>query len=601
MIRLQEWIHKFEVGEGTRVIKLFAAVLALLALATVYDVREYKNFSTAEAMDAAQLARNIAIGKGYTTDFVRPLSLHLVEKRQTELKHRASDLAMLKPGHPDLANPPVYPLILAGLTKVLPFDYKIPVQEITKGNPEFRYQPELLIALLNQLLFFVAIGLVVLLARRLFDAPVAWLSAMVLAGSDLFWRFSVSGLSTILLVVLFLALVWCLVFMEQAARENRHGAAWFVSMSVLAGIVVGLGALTRYSFGWLVLPVLVFLAFSLGNRRVVACSVTFLVFAAVLSPWLLRNYNLSGTPFGTAGYAIFQDTAQYPAQRLERSLKPDLGDFDMNTFFRKLVVNFAEIFQNDLPRFGGSWITAFFLVGLLVPFVSPTLSRLRIFLLLSLLVLAMVQAVGRTHLSADSPGVNSENLLVLVAPLVFAYGAGMYFLLLDNLNLTFPPARYFVTAAFVVIANGSLIFTLLPPRTSPLAYPPYYPPLVQQLAGWMRDGEMMMSDVPWAVAWYGQRQSVWTTLNVQDKRRRDDFYAINDFQKPVHGLYLTQLSTDGRFYSDMMQGQDWVWGRFAMDGLLRTNVPPDFPLQYAHRAYGHLFLTDGPRWQGRSE
>ena len=60
MIRLQEWIYKFEVGEGTRVIRLLLAVLALLALAAIYDLREFKNFSTAEAMDSAQLARNIA-------------------------------------------------------------------------------------------------------------------------------------------------------------------------------------------------------------------------------------------------------------------------------------------------------------------------------------------------------------------------------------------------------------------------------------------------------------------------------------------------------------------------------------------------------------
>jgi hypothetical protein len=144
----------------------------------------------------------------------------------------------------------------------------------------------------------------------------------------------------------------------------------------------------------------------------------------------------------------------------------------------------------------------------------------------------------------------------------------------------------------------------LPPRTYPSAYPPYLPPLIQRFATWMQPQEMVMSDMPWAVAWYGQRQSVWTTLNVQDKRRRDDFYAINDYLKPVHGLYLTQLSLDGRFFSDMKNGQDWVWGRFAMDSLLRTNVPTDFPLQYGrgdYLMYGHLFLTDGPRWQGHSE
>src|SRR5437879_3251415 len=122
MMRLQEWIHKFEVGEGTRTVRLVLAILALLTLTAVYDWREYRNFSATEAMDAAQLARNMAEGKGYTTEFIRPLSIHLVEERQMKLHQRTNDFALLRSGHPDLASPPVYPVILAGLMKVLPFD-----------------------------------------------------------------------------------------------------------------------------------------------------------------------------------------------------------------------------------------------------------------------------------------------------------------------------------------------------------------------------------------------------------------------------------------------------------------------------------------------
>src|SRR6185436_19623629 len=130
--------------------------------------------------------------------------------------------------------------------------------DIKSGTPFSRYQPEVLIALFNQFLFVAAIVLLFLLARRLFDAYVAWISAIVLAGTDLFWRFSVSGLSTMLLVVTFLGLFWCLVLMEQAAREGQRSGKWWVSMAGLTGVIVGLGALTQYSFGWLILPVLVF-------------------------------------------------------------------------------------------------------------------------------------------------------------------------------------------------------------------------------------------------------------------------------------------------------------------------------------------------------
>src|SRR5262249_20409157 len=180
MIQLQEWIHKFEVGEGTRVVRFALALLALLGLAALYDLLEYRNFSTAEAMDAGQLARAIAEGDGYTTLYIRPLELDLVEAQQVRLRQRTNDFAVLKSGHQDCATPPVYPCLLAGLIKALPMDW-----EIAGGVPFKTYQPEVLIAFLNQALFVVAIFLAFRLARRLYDPSVAWIATLVFAGSDL--------------------------------------------------------------------------------------------------------------------------------------------------------------------------------------------------------------------------------------------------------------------------------------------------------------------------------------------------------------------------------------------------------------------------------
>src|ERR1041385_4386678 len=116
---LQEWIHKFEEGEGTKYIRLAFALLALLGLSALWHIREARNFYSLEAMDASQVARNIARGHGFATQFVRPLSLALLEQQ-----HGESPDYLLKP-HPDLANPPVYPLLLAGLMKILPFQWEM--------------------------------------------------------------------------------------------------------------------------------------------------------------------------------------------------------------------------------------------------------------------------------------------------------------------------------------------------------------------------------------------------------------------------------------------------------------------------------------------
>ena len=77
---IQRLIHILEAGAGSRYLRAFVLGLAVVGLALVYDLRAYRNFGTQEAMDSAQLARNIADGKGYTTLFIRPFSLYLVQR-----------------------------------------------------------------------------------------------------------------------------------------------------------------------------------------------------------------------------------------------------------------------------------------------------------------------------------------------------------------------------------------------------------------------------------------------------------------------------------------------------------------------------------------
>ena len=125
---LQDVLHKLEVGGGMRFFRVGLAVLAVVLLTVGYNWRAFRNMATQEAMDAAQLARNIAQGKGYTTLFIRPFSMFLVKKRNLETQGvpqvgKVADLAEIRGMHPDLANPPVYPVVLAALMKVLPFNY----------------------------------------------------------------------------------------------------------------------------------------------------------------------------------------------------------------------------------------------------------------------------------------------------------------------------------------------------------------------------------------------------------------------------------------------------------------------------------------------
>jgi len=130
---------------------------------------------------------------------------------------------------------------------------------------------------------------------------------------------------------------------------------------------------------------------------------------------------------------------------------------------------------------------------------------------------------------------------------------------------------------------------------------PYWLPTLQDIGGMMNERELVMSDVPWAVAWYGDRQCVWLSLNSMD-----DFFAINDYIKPVQGVYLSSLTMDGRFFTQ------WVrtpasWGLFALQCIERKEnmpafPPPTYPLHAVWKNVmpEQFFISDWERWRVKS-
>ena len=596
--RIQWLIHKLEVGAGSRYLLILTLTTGVVALAFLYDLRAYRNFSAPEAMDTAQLARNLSEGKGYTTQFIRPFSLYLMQKHNqgkttSALTNGSPDFAQIKTAHPDISNPPVYPLVLAGLMKVLPFHFDTDLKKpfwANDGKP--RYQPDFLIAICNEVLLLVVIVLTFFLAKNLFDFGVAWFSAVLVLGCELLWRFSTSGLSTMLLLVIFLGLTLLLLEIEKNARDLQPRAGRLFGLAIAAGILTGIGALTRYAFGWTIIPVALFLLLFSGQKKLWHMLAALAAFALVLTPWIIRNEVVSGTAFGTTGYAIVEGTFIFPRFQLERSIHPELTHaMWLKPYVQKLSGNARGILTGDLLKSGATWAGVLFFAGLFMGFRSPGARRVRYFLLMCLGIFIVAQSLGRTQLSELSPEINSENLLVLLVPLVIVFGAGFFFTLLEQMTLPLLQLRYAVIAGFVALCCLPLVFTLTS-RTAPVVYPPYFPPVIQQTANWMQPDELMMSDVPWAVAWYGNRPCVWFTLDWQD-----DFNAVNKL-KPVQALYFTPQTMDGKFVSEWMEGSERSWGNFLFQALDEKRVPDKFPLTKAPAGFipEQMFLSDRERW-----
>ena len=50
--RIQEWIHKLEVGGGARALQYIMLAVLVVGQVFVYDLRAYRGFTAPEAMDA---------------------------------------------------------------------------------------------------------------------------------------------------------------------------------------------------------------------------------------------------------------------------------------------------------------------------------------------------------------------------------------------------------------------------------------------------------------------------------------------------------------------------------------------------------------------
>ena len=605
MIRVQQIIHSLEEGKWAKRIRGLVLLLLLGSLGLVYNLNLTQNFTSPEAMDASQLARNIAEGRGYTTRFIRPLSVDIMRQ------HGVISDENPRNHLPDITNPPLYPLLLAGWMKVLPFEFEI---DLKKAIDSKRYQPEFLIWLLNQALFFVALIQLFRLGEKLFEPPVAWCAALLFLGTELYWKFSTSGLPVMLLLVLFLALVKTLVRLEEQGNDGKpQGSGWFAAMALWAGALAGLGGLTRYSFAWVILPVLVYLGCFLGRYRGMPLAMALLGFLLVMTPWLVRNTQLSGNLFGATGLALYGETHAFPGDKLERTLfyepsrTPADGEDEIKVqatdrvglrdIGNKLKRNLRDLLMHELPRFSGGWFAVVCLVGLMMPFRSRLLRRLRVFLLMTLALFALGQALASTHLSspdgtfmellARSLGqgapvtpvsvVNGENLLAILGPVLLLFGSGLFFSLLDQWRVSLPEMRLAASAGLVAAVSLPMAMSFFLPHPDPLYHPAQLQYLrsvpVEHGSPEIKQDDLVMSDLPWAVAWYGNQDCVWLTRNVQP-----DFYAFND-RWPVSALYFTEITTDQRYTARMLNAAELNWERFMLAMQIKGDLPDGFPLK----------------------
>ena len=589
---VQGFIHSLEQGSLAPLIRGLVIAVVIVSVALIYLGWKFHGFLAPEAMDQAQVAREISRGHGWSTQFIRPLAVWQIEKNTGTVP---------KTDFPDTYNAPLPPLINALAVKL-----SGDKMELKQG--EYIAPAERFIVALSMLFFLGSVLIEYLLLRRLFDARLAFWAATLTLLSDLCWQFTLTGLPQMFMLLLFNAGLYSLlraveahagidqpttVTTEEGAVLVRPSMRSLLGWSALTGAIFGLLTLSHGVALWFFIGLLAFAGVHF-RRRTAAVFVMLAAFVLICTPWLLHMSHVSGNPFGVAGYTLYDAVGGTTSQRMRSSDGAKIDDI-MPTYFRTKIQNgiVAQIGRLSFSL-GDNLVALAFFVCLLHSFRRREVNAMRNALLVIWLFAVFGMALLGNVPEPYSP-TGANQLGVLFLPTMLGFGLAFVLVLFSRRDEALSSvARLALFAVLFVVSGLPLLFTLLPHNALPFQYPPYFEPGINRLNGWVKENEIIGSDMPWAVAWYADRKSLW----IPDKF--SNLMGLSDNAKlpgVMGGVFLTPISRNAPLFTGVLKGeyaeyQQLIFGRADQpyfpfhEGLLVMGDPA-----------GYLFFSDTRRWE----
>jgi hypothetical protein len=580
----QELIHWLEMGGGARWVRIGALVVCGLAVSALVSWRQFHGAPSEATLAQAGLARQIAEGRGFTTQINYPQEVAFMKAQGVRFDAGRP--------YPDVYQAPMYPIVIAAALRTLPHA----ARESLFGPPApppYGFGADYLLLALNLALFWWAIWLAFSLGRKLFGAPAGWLAALGLFVSVPAWQQVVAVNGTALMMVVSLGAFhawWGFESAEDPARATRPLA--------LLGVLCGALFLCEYSAGAAVLVAAPASAMRFAGRACWrAAAIVLGGFALVAGPWIARNMLVTGIPVGLAAQNMALkagDTTAEPSV-IRSTLSARLPQVDLNKVSNKALTSIQECLRTRVWSGGAMWFTAFFAAGWLYVFRSRPVNRLRWLFTASLVALIGSQAVFN---SGDS----ERQASAWLCPLIIVFGAGFFFVLLGSHPLlsTWPRA---CASALLLLQALPLMHDALDPHWLHFNYPPYFPQLLQGMSRQLRASGMegrygLMADVPAGLAWYGRTRAWAQPANLHD------FYAVQ-VEQPTGELLLTPKTLDRPFFSDLnarskspaflvpLAPRIGEWGE-VYGGLLTGSLPREFPLSLPQRISENLYVLVNP-------
>ena len=566
---LQAFLHSFEQGRPAAWVRRIIVVALVALLAVMWFAFKFNGFSVPEAMDQAQIGRQLASGAGFTTLYARPLAMHLGLAPTGRL-----DLPL-----PEISQAPLGPLLNAATFRASGMNFTFAPGEVVSPA-------ERAITVTTFLFFAGSLVLSYLLGRRLFDPRLALLGVGVLILSDLAWRFTFSGLPQMAMLFFFSGSLLALLGALEAGEAQRRVKS--LLLVLLAAALLGLVTLGHGLGLWIFAGFWMFATAMIRPRWLTALA-TPVIYALSLLPWAWHNWRAVRNPFGLPFYELYRKPRTDPlalVADLEPLLRFNTGDFLINTA-TQAIAQASQLFT----FLGGSIVAvAFFLAVFLHVFRQWQPAQFR----WAILLMWLGAALGMSVFGVDR-AVSVNQLHILFLPVMMFYGLAFLLVLWSRLGFEQPLLRgAFITALYLTTAVPVLGTALT--QTPRVNWPPYLPPLVTRFSQWVEPGEALASDIPWATAWYAGRLSLLLPENI------GQFEVIHSeglLRAPLVGLYLTPFSGDQPAYARIINGRYREWARFVLreikqedlaNWMLRSavNLPIDGQA---------IFFADRPRWR----
>ena len=455
-------------------------IVVPLLLLIIYSKTMFPGLTNTDALDFAQLGRNISAGRGMVTYVLHPLAL----------THGSNALRQ-----PDVTHSPLFPFLLA-----LAFGAAGARDSVASG--------------VSGLFYLLTVPLLYVLGLRVFNRTVGLITAASFAFSGLMLEYAVSGLHITLYTFLVTALFLVLYNLAAVRKGQRKlpDVPLPLNLLVLAGILTGFLYLTDALFFWLIPVILGSIFWISGSERRRALIAFLLPLAALTVPWMLRNLVVTGNPvFGLRGLEIWMDTGHHYPGGAAYSLSPEefqRGAYLVPAVIKKILMNLNTVIQT-MPQISDTWILAFLLPCLLFGYTSLAATMLRRVMMFSSLALLFGTMVFRINMPIFS----------CLVPTMLVFAVAYLTHLVKQAKLS--------TFSLGTVA-ALLGITIAYPLASQLTLEEKNQPLLealsaQALSKTAHPREVILSDRPEVVAWYTDRPSIQIPAvdgNVADIRSR---------------------------------------------------------------------------------